>query len=511
MKDLKGLEPLDYLGIIWRRRWYALGAFILSIACFLSYSLITPDTYSSTSLILVKRAPIPKDYVRPSEGSSPAEMIDSVRIQIRSRSFIERLIQEFQIFGYGARDDFVMDDAVVAVRNNIQVKSVSHNTLSITYSAVDAQFAQTITSRVVESLIQSNKLSRESRAIQTYQFLDEQLRQIVQDLNAQEGKIRQFKSEHLEQLPEQNSSNMSALNSLKIRLSEVENSLQDTGNQQKLLKLRAQEQELLSQSLMSSDYLLADVEMGGADFLQGTDPFLAQKQAELVELSSKYTSNHPDVIRVVKQIEDIKNRSEEESTDVLEEAMIPESGQDWNSDFGNDAFIGIESAGLNMESEMLRSEIAKYEKERKSILSQIDVYQERLELAPALEQQLSSLEREQRLLERQYTGLMNDKFQSQLTANLETNRNNDTYSIIDLANLPEKPAFPNRLHFAFIGLGCGILLGFGAAFGREILDTTFSTEEEVTAALNIPVLASIYEIPKKKMKITVKASIPKSA
>jgi len=47
---------------------------------------------------------------------------------------------------------------------------------------------------MVETLIQFGNSSRKTRAMETDQFLDEQLRQTGQDLAANEQKIKQFKT-----------------------------------------------------------------------------------------------------------------------------------------------------------------------------------------------------------------------------------------------------------------------------------------------------------------------------
>ena len=70
-------------------------------------------------------------------------------------------------------------------------------------------------------------------------------------------------------------------------------------------------------------------------------------------------------------------------------------------------------------------------------------------------------------LSRQYSNLWNKKFQSAMTTDLETDANVDTYKIIDPPNLPERPAFPNRVQIILIGLGAGLIVGIGAAFGTR--------------------------------------------
>ena len=103
--------------------------------------------------------------------------------------------------------------------------------------------------------------------------------------------------------------------------------------------------------------------------------------------------------------------------------------------------------------------------------------------------------READILRARYETLQKQKFSTEMATNVETDIRNETYRVIDEANLPVKPEAPNRLHMILIGIGGGLVLGIGAAYGREMLDTTIGSEQEVKRVLNLPVLATISTVP----------------
>ncbi len=78
--------------------------------------------------------------------------------------------------------------------------------------------------------------------------------------------------------------------------------------------------------------------------------------------------------------------------------------------------------------------------------------------------------------------------------NLERKQEGEQFSVLDPANLPDKPSFPNRPLFALGGLGGGLGLGLGIAFLLEMKDSSFKTERDVEFALHLPVLAMVPEI-----------------
>jgi len=329
-----------------------------------------------------------------------------------------------------------------------------------------------------------------------------------QDLATHEEKIKQFKTLHLGGLPEQSAANLNALNSLSTQLVSIENSLQQARERQKLLEIRVQQQKRLN--LMTQNILIPETPSTDlASNIPPVDPKLEAKQAELAALIARYTPNHPDVIRLSREVEELKKQHAAAVAEMTELGAPAEAGKQAGAAQAEipvpdtAGAPDLEDMTTKFEEDSIKSEIANKEKEKNRILDQIKTYQSRLNLTPAIEQELMALTRERENLQKQYSNLQDKKFQSQMTANMETNRSGDTYTVIDPANLPERPSFPNRVQIIIMGLGAGFILGLGAALGREMLDTTLVGEEEASSVLNLPVLVSISEIPQKKSKKAV--------
>jgi capsular polysaccharide biosynthesis protein len=92
---------------------------------------------------------------------------------------------------------------------------------------------------------------------------------------------------------------------------------------------------------------------------------------------------------------------------------------------------------------------------------------------------------------------------------LDERQQGEQFRVLDPANLPDRPSFPNRSFFALGGLGGGLGLGLLLALLLEMKDTSFKTERDVEFALQLPVLAMVPSIEPPSAKGHRKA-LPKS-
>lgn len=494
MKDLAHLEIREYFQIPWKRRWYFLVVAVLVISGASVYAWRMPDVFKSETRILVDEPFVPTDYARQTPRTTPEDRIGMIRQQLASRTFLERMIEQFQMFGYGTRPDFVMEAAVRAAQRQIGIEKTSNNTFTISFVATDPQFAQTVARQLAQELIRISTNTRKDRVVATDEFVDEQLRQSAEALAAEEEKIKQFKLAHLGELPEQGAANMNALTGLHSQLTAVETALQQAQERQKLLDFRWQERrrlDLISRTLDATK----DPKPGdkGQNAISSTAADLATKKALLDQYRLKYTANHPDVAALTREISRLEQQVGNQSPQ--DDGSKGASGADSSKSVSDRD--PMESA-YQFESNSIKDEIARREKERQEIRQQIKGYQGRLQLAPALEQELATLLREQEMLKTRYEGLQKQKFGTQMATTAENDKKNETYKVIDEANLPVRPESPNRVQLVLLGIGGGLALGIGAAFGRELLDSTIGSEDEAKRILDLPVLVTIPIAPTKK-------------
>jgi uncharacterized protein involved in exopolysaccharide biosynthesis len=138
--------------------------------------------------------------------------------------------------------------------------------------------------------------------------------------------------------------------------------------------------------------------------------------------------------------------------------------------------------------------IAEKTREQEQIKQQIRVYEERVQASPLVEQQFKELTRGYQTALDSFNDLQKKRDASAMASDLERKQEGEQFRVLDPANLPDKPSFPNRGMFALQGLGGGLALGLGIAFLLEMKDSSLKTERDVEFALRLPVLALIPEI-----------------
>jgi capsular polysaccharide biosynthesis protein len=90
-----------------------------------------------------------------------------------------------------------------------------------------------------------------------------------------------------------------------------------------------------------------------------------------------------------------------------------------------------------------------------------------------------------------YDNLLAKKSESEMQTAMEREQQGEQMHVLNPADLPDSPSFPNRLMFAGGGLAGGLALGCGLALWLELRDQLVRTEGDVLAVLELPVLSQV--------------------
>jgi succinoglycan biosynthesis transport protein ExoP len=491
----EGFDLQRYLGIVRRRHLLFLIPLFVGWTVVWGVSWVLPPRYLSTTLILVEQPTMPKDYVTPNVSDDLQQRMQSITQQILSRTRLLRIIDQFNLYA-GPHSHLSPDQKVEIMRKDIGIELVKDalnqiTAFNVSYSSRDPRVAQEVTSELTNLFINENLEVRQQQSEDTTQFLEGRLETARRTLADQEEKIREFKAQHVGELPAQVGSNLQILAGLQSQLQTEEDAL-NTAKQQ-----RVYVETLVNQyrSLQS-----APKTAGGAPTvgLPAIDAELDKLRAQLSDLSSHYTDRHPDVRKLKQQIAETEKTRDRIIADLKVKNSAP-ADPDAATTQDPSAMSDASSPMVQLQGQLQsnRVEVANRERAVADLKSKVVDYQARLNQEPVREQQLSDLTRGYDQSKVNYDELLKKKNDSAMATSMELLQQGERFRIIDPPSLPVKPDFPNRLKFCGIGLGIGLALGVVVAGTFEMMDDRVYDEKELQKLLPVAVISEIpsLEVP----------------
>ena len=489
--DEQATESFDterWLGAAKRRHLYFLIPLLFGWMAVWGASWVIPSVYRSGTLILVEQPSMPKEYVKPNVSDDLQERLQSITQQILSRTRLLQIIDQSKLYG----DKMNPDEKVERMRKDIEIELVrdAHNNnitaFNVYYSARDPHLAQQVTSQLTNLFINENVEVRQQLSEDTTQFLQTQLDAARNTLAEQEEKIREFKGQHIGEMPTQQQSNLAILAGLQSQLQNSEDALNT-----------AKQQRLYLQSLLNQYRTLQGTVSTGGDVpesLPAIDKELERLKSQLAELRSRYTERHPDIRKLKEQIAQTEKTRDALLTDLT--AKNSAGSTEDNAKTRSSAELSPNSPLMQLQSQLHANQLEIDNRERAiaGLKTSIGEYQARLNQEPVREQQLADLTRGYDQSKANYDDLLKKKNESEMATSMERLQQGERFRVLDPAGLPLKPDYPNRLKFCGMGLGVGLMLGLVVAGGFEFLDDRMHSEKEIKDLLPVGIMVEIPEV-----------------
>jgi polysaccharide chain length determinant protein (PEP-CTERM system associated) len=508
--DEQAPEAFDlqrWLDVARRRQLHFLMPLLFGWLIVWGVSWVIPPVYRSGTLILVEQPTMPKAYVTPNVSDDLQERLQSITQQILSRTRLVQIIDQVNIYG-DERKPMSPDEKVERMRKNIEIELVhdAHNdkitAFNVSYSSRDPHLAQKVTSQLTNLFINENVEVRQQLSEDTTQFLQNQLETARNTLAEQEEKVREFKGQHVGEMPAQQQSNLQILSGLQAQLQSGEDAL-NTARQQRIYLQTLIDQYRTMQGAVSTG--------GGApDSLPAIDKELERLKTQLAELSSRYTDRHPDIRKVKEQIAQTEKTRDSLIAALARKSAMASTDDSTKAASASDLTPNSPIMQLQGQLHANQVEIASRERAIAELKTSINGYQARLNQEPVREQQLADLTRGYDQSKANYDDLLKKKNESEMATSMERLQQGERFRVLDPPSLPGKPDFPNRLKFCGMGLGVGLMLGLVVAGGFEFFDDRMHSEQEIKDLIPVGIMVEIPEVlnfsdqqsTKRKMRFT---------
>ena len=510
--------PQLYLLALLHRKWLVITTFLLVSAGTAIVSLYLPNIYSSQTTILVDPQQVPGNYVQPTVTGNIRNRLGTLSEQILSATRLQKIIDTFNLYEK-ERKKMAREDVISLMRKDITVDVVSEvgsrsdqdlQAFKIGYSGKDPRVTAQVANELASLFIEENLKSREQIAIGTSDFLKNELEGTRKTLEELESKILEFKMAHLGEMPEQQQANIQIFGQLQSRLQELSDSLDRAQQQRSYLQTleAATQSTIVSPSIKPQEILQPNTN-------RGVIP-PSPSEAKLVELLGRYGENHPDVKRLRIQIEE-ERRATEKAERVAKEAELQARESASPPTHLQEPLPQVPqqnpiAPNIKAQLAQVDTEIANRKEDQQKLIKAIDSYQKKLEAGPMREQEIATLVRDYAISKEHYSVLLEKQLSANMATQLEIRQQGEKFTILDPAQIPQKPTSPNRRMINLGGIAGGLVLGLALAVAPEILGTSIILPSQIGMAAGmtllgvIPIITTPYDRRRRKRIIVAGAT-----
>ena len=479
----KKYTPEDVLRILYRHKWLVIVPLMIATAAAAVYARRLPSVYRSETLIQVIPQRIPESYVRSTVTTRLADRLGAIQQTILSRSHLERIINDFNLYPED-RKVMVMEDVVVRMRDqDVNVRVERGDAFSVSFASGDPRIAQKVAERLGSLFIDEYLRDREVLADQTSQFLEGQLEDAKRRLLEHEKKLEDYRGRHADELPPQVQSYIQAIQNAQMQLQSLAQGMNHDRERRLLVERQLADLE-------ANEVVSAPVQPAAS----GGDPPISATTADQLETAValrrtmllRFTADHPDVIAMNRRITALEAKLRTEA------AAVPAApGAQPKPLSAAEVNRRNRMRDLRASLEDIDRDFASKRSAEEQVRTAIAGYQAKVAAGPKRESELIELTRDYSTIQGVYSDLLSKREASKLAANVERQQIGEQFKILDPARVPERPFSPNRIRIIGLGAFLGLAFGLGVIGLLEYRDSTFKSEDEIRLILQLPVLALV--------------------
>jgi polysaccharide biosynthesis transport protein len=519
-----------YLDIIRRRKFHFLIPMVLTFSVALAVALTLPSIYSSQATVLIEAQNIPEELVRTTITGFVEERLQTLSQIVLSRQNLLDLINRFNPYPE-LKEKATTEEIVSRMRSDIKMQPVHAQVggpggrpstatiaFNVSYEGVNPQVTAQITNALVSLYLEQNLRVREEKAVTTVLFFQQQMDELHAQVEASEELIARFKEENLYSLPELRQLNQQTLERVKNEINARRQDIQTLTDRKIYLQGQLAtiepvrsvtlpggrrsmtiEDEL---TMLRNDYLaqrsvksdthpdvirlkrqieVLEKETSSRQDLREQQAVLEDKKTRLVSLKQRYSDNHPDVIILTREIEVLED-------EVANLASTRTSGSSFRDQVmpDNPTYINLQTqiASTDFEIESVRAKLVELERTLRE-------YERRIERGPAVEQRLSSLQRDYANAQARYQETMSKLQAARESMELEEGQMAEKLTVIEPPQVPESPTRPNRKAIILLGFVLASGFGVGTAAMSEFMDQSVRGPGTLASVAKRPVLGVI--------------------
>jgi uncharacterized protein involved in exopolysaccharide biosynthesis len=491
-EQVKQVDLREIVAIIIRRKWLIiLPVIVITVVAYASTYFLEPKFESSTIVWIDKPSSVSRELMsivgeRRETREEQQSRILALQTEITSKNYLQQLIKELKLddddeinrLAMRAREanqEYTLEQIklnllVEKLREQISVSFHGYDQIKITVQSSKPLLSQEMADRLAAILEREKAKYEMEKILGNQTFTDMQLKKsefyyklVLDSLNAAQTRLSRL------QLPE-NITSEANHTAISASIEKVKLEANDYSREAAILKNQLDGFNLGDARLRYNDAIV-ELRTG----IEG----LVSTYGDMME---KYAWSEPNVINVNIRLNDNIRQLE----DAIGEAVVEQH----SSRPANQQSLLTRYFVVQENLDILNS------KERR-LQQPLDALERRILLIPKLESEIAELQNRVENARR-----YRDAFKSEeTTAGIlsEQAKDRTKYRVIEPAELPLAPFWPDMRKIVILGFVLGIALGGAFVFLTELFDNSFRRVEDVESSIGIPVLATIPRVERLKV------------
>lgn len=469
-------QAMTLLRSVWQRRWTAVwiawGVALVGAAVV----WLVPERHEANARIFVDTQTVLKPLMA---GLAFQPDVDQqVRMLARtliSRPNVEKLVKTPELQLAGA-DPQQQEQVIESLMRKIQINGVGGNNLFlISYRDQDPGRARRVVESMVNLFVGSGIDSKRRDSREASKFIDEQIKVYEVKLVEAENKLKEFKLRNFGVSGVSNQDHFTRMSALS----------DDVNRLRVALGAADRGREALRRELADVAPVLAPADAGAPPPPAATpelDARIDGSRRQLDELLRRFTEQHPDVVSLRRQIEQLEADRRAEA-----ERRAAQNGRPR-------AAAGVASPVY----ERLRVSLAEAEANVASLQAQLGAQQARLEEArntavkvPQVEAEYAQVNRDYDVIRRNYDSLVSKRESARMGVDLDQSAQIAEFRVVEPPRVLPSPVFPGRRMLAALVVLAAIAAGVFAAYARARASPVISDAATLREFTKRPVLGEI--------------------
>ena len=474
-------QLLSLLRGIWHRRWIGLAVAWLAAIIGIAVVYRIPERYEASARVYVNT----ESLLRPLLAGLAIQPNLDQQVSLMSRTLIsrpnvEKLVRmaDLDLRAGSAAD---REELIDSISKSIRLEgNVAANLYVISYRDANPNQAKKVVQSLLTIFVESSLGDKRQDTQTAVKFLDDQIKNYEQTLQAAENRIKDFKLKYM------GLSSQSQGQDYFGRVATLGNAIESARVE---LQSAEQARDSYKKELAGEEpvFLPEPTESRTREAVPEIDSRLDALKRDLDTLLRKYTDQHPDVMatqRLIAQLEEQRNAELDARKKAAGSSRRGQTPVDQNPVY-QQMKISLADAEATVAS--ARAKLAGLEAQHKSLKGQA-------QLVPQVEAEFVQLNRDYDVQKATYQSLLTRRESATMGKDVQ-DTSGAQFRVIDPPRVSPQPVAPNRL--GLIGLALAFSLGAGvfASLAASQLMPTFHEARSLREISKRPILGMVSMLP----------------